>query len=218
MADNVFPRTPGNNFRIPFLIKKPVHLNPHSVGIGGGGVVFGGIHIGALNFDFLKSLERNQWPGSCLYLFLFSIIRVFFDCLVQNLARRNMSISDEKVDKMLRPLGRVNIPIYLLARLYLLVGFLIPGVSASQCLRGCQLAERDTAYDLRKVRRCIVPNKREAPYLRADQVLTWADLCYFSPYELRHIATAHRACGPKSHQKRGPETVAMLYRLLATGI
>ena len=121
MADNVFPWTPGMNFRIPLLMQKPILLNPHFVGIGGGGVVFGAAHIGAWNFEFPTTLERNLWRGSSLYLSLFPIMGVFFYCLVQHVARKGKGISDEKVDAILRPLGRVTLPIYLLARLYLLV-------------------------------------------------------------------------------------------------
>lgn len=121
MADNVFPWTPGIKLRLPYIMKEPVFLNPHFVGLGGGGAIFGGVHCAAWNFQFPTSVERLLWRISGAYLVAIPLVGTFIYCMVLHFARKEKNMTEGKMDKMLRPVGRVAIPIYLLARLFLLV-------------------------------------------------------------------------------------------------
>ena len=122
MADNVFPWTPGIRFQIPHLMKTPIFLNPHLIGIGGGGAIFGGIHVAAWNFTFPTPVERLLWRISATYLVSIPLVGVFIYWFVQHFTRRSQTEeTDNKADKVLRPIGRVAIPLYLLARMCLLV-------------------------------------------------------------------------------------------------
>ena len=119
MADSVFPWTPG--IRVQFLgMKKPVYVNQFLVGIGLGGVIFGGIHFAAWNFQFPSKIEAILWRCSCTWLVAFPPIGITIYCVAQHIARKSR-FSDEKLNGWLRPLGHVTLPIYLLARLFLLV-------------------------------------------------------------------------------------------------
>ena len=119
MADSVFPWTPG--IKVQFLgMKKPVYLNQFLVGIGLGGVIFGGIHFAAWNFQFPSKIEAILWRCSCTWLVAFPPIGITIYCVAQHIARKS-KFSDEKLNGWLRPLGHMTLPIYLLARLYLLV-------------------------------------------------------------------------------------------------
>ncbi len=121
MADNVFPWTPGIRIYIPYIMWKPIFLNPHFVGLGGGGVLFGGVHFAAWNFQFPTSVERLLWRISCTYLVAFPLIGTLIYVVVLHFARKEKGMTEGRMDKMLRPLGRLTLPIHLLARLYLLV-------------------------------------------------------------------------------------------------
>ena len=123
MADNIFPWTPGIRFKLPSpLMKTPIFLNPHLIGIGGGGALFGGIHVAAWNFSFPTPVERLLWRISAGYLVSIPLVGVFIYWFVQHFTRRRRGgETDAKPDRILRPIGRVAIPLYLLARMYLLV-------------------------------------------------------------------------------------------------
>ena len=119
MAGSVFPWTPG--IRVQLLgMKKPVFLNQLFVGIGLGGAIFGGIHFAAWNFQFPSEIEAILWRTSCTWLVAFPPIGITIYCVAQHIARKSRS-TDTKLSGWLRPLGYVTLPIYLLARLYLLV-------------------------------------------------------------------------------------------------
>lgn len=120
MADNVFPWTPGIKVQIPGIMKEPVFLNNVFVGIGLGGAVFGGVHFVAWDFHFPSSVECLLWRVSCIYLITSPFFGASIYCLAQHYARMSAS-TDTKADNVLRPIGRVAIPLYLLARLYLIV-------------------------------------------------------------------------------------------------
>lgn len=121
MADNVFPWTRGIRIHIPYIMKEAVFLNPHFVGLGGGGALFGGVHLAAWNFRFPTSVERLLWRISCTYLVAFPLVGTLIYVVVLHYARKEKVMTEGRMDKMLRPMGWVTIPIYLLARLYLLV-------------------------------------------------------------------------------------------------
>ena len=121
MANNIFPWTPGIRFQLPYLMKEPVFLNPHLIGIGGGGAIFGGIHVAAWNFAFPTPVERLLWRVSATYLVAIPMVGAIIYCFVQHVTRKSPGTSDTITDKITRPIGRVAIPLYLLARLYLLV-------------------------------------------------------------------------------------------------
>lgn len=119
MADSVFPWTPG--IKVQFLgMKKPVYLNQFFVGIGLGGVIFGGIHFAAWNFHFPSKIEAILWRCSCTWLVAFPPIGITIYCVAQHIAKKSR-FSDDELSRWLRPMGHVTLPIYLLARLYLLV-------------------------------------------------------------------------------------------------
>ena len=120
MADNIFPWTPGIKFRIPYFMKDHVYLNPHLIGIGGGGALFGGIHVAAWNFTFPTPVERLLWRISAAYLVSVPLVSTIIYCFVLRFTRKETKESDNENDRILRPIGRVAVPLYLLARLYLL--------------------------------------------------------------------------------------------------
>lgn len=120
MADNVFPWSPGIKFKLSYVMKDHIFLNPIFVGIAGGGVIFGGVHFAAWNFTFPTPIETLLWRISCTYLVMYPLLGTLIYCVVQEVTRK-CGVEDVKVDKMLRPLGRVTVPVYLLARVFLLV-------------------------------------------------------------------------------------------------
>lgn len=107
MADNVFPWTPGIKFQLPLLMEEPIFLNPHLVGIGGGGALFGGIDVAAWNFTFPTYVEKLLWRISASYLLAIPLIGTIIYCFVQHFIRRHAKGTDTKVDNVLRPIGRV---------------------------------------------------------------------------------------------------------------
>ncbi|KAK4691569.1 hypothetical protein P7C71_g5456, partial [Lecanoromycetidae sp. Uapishka_2] len=120
MADSVFPWTPGIKIFVPRLMKEPIYFNPVFLGIGFGGVVFGGIHIAAWDFAFPSAVERLLWQISCSYLVVMPLFGTLFYCVSLHFERA-WSLKDNRINKILRPLGKVFVPLYFLARLYLLV-------------------------------------------------------------------------------------------------
>ena len=122
MADNVFPWTPGIRFRVPYFMKKSTYLNPHLIGIGGGGAIFGGIHLAAWNFEFPTGVERMLWRVSATYLVVIPLIGITIYCLLQHFNKEeDTDVTDGKIYTIFKFIGRVGIPLYLLARLYLMV-------------------------------------------------------------------------------------------------
>ena len=121
MADNIFPWTPGIRFKIPHLMDDPIYLNPHLIGIGGGGALFGGIHVATWNFVFPTPVERLLWRISAAYLVSIPLVGVIIYLIIQHIGGKRPNMTDTVTDKLTRPIGRVAIPLYLLARLYLLV-------------------------------------------------------------------------------------------------
>ncbi len=119
MADSVFPWTPG--IRVHFLgLIKPVFLNQSVVGIGLGGAIFGGVHIAAWNFRFPSEVEAILWRTSCTWLVAFPPIGIAIYWVAQHIAWKSRA-TDGKLNGWLRPLAYVTLPVYLAARLYLLV-------------------------------------------------------------------------------------------------
>ena len=121
LAGNIFPWTPGIRFRIPYFMKESTFLNPLLFGIGGGGALFGGVHVAAWNFAFPTYVEKLLWRISALYLASIPLIGIIIYCFTLHFTKNEKEMTDTTADKVLRPIGRVAIPLYLLARLYLLV-------------------------------------------------------------------------------------------------
>jgi hypothetical protein len=119
MADIIFPWTPG--IKVQLLgMKQPVFLNNVFVCIGLGGANFGGIHIAVWSFRFPTLVEALLWQIACIYLAVFPGFGTTIYCVAQYIARKS-AITDTKFNNLLRPLDCVTLPMYLLARFYLMV-------------------------------------------------------------------------------------------------
>lgn len=119
ITDSVFPYSPGLPIRLPGT-KHTYHLDPVISGMGIGGAIFGSIHCVAWNFDFPHPVERLLWRISCIVIIAFPPIATSTYTVIRHLAKKS-SISDEKVNRYLKPLGYSIVPIYLIARLYLTI-------------------------------------------------------------------------------------------------
>ena len=120
MADNIFPTTHGLPVRLAPLSGKTLYLNPVIVGFGIGGVIFGAIHLIAWNFHFPTRAEQLLWRISCLFLVAGPLLAPTGYYITEYLAARSRT-ADLLANKVLRPAYRVLAPLYLLARLFLLV-------------------------------------------------------------------------------------------------
>ncbi|MCJ1385144.1 hypothetical protein MMC17_008263 [Xylographa soralifera] len=120
MADNIFPTTHGLPIRLTPLSDKTVYLNPVIVGFGFGGVIFGAIHLIAWNFHFPTAVEQLLWRISSLSLIAVPLLAPAGYYMTESLAARSKT-ADLLANKVLRPAFRVLAPLYLLARLFLLV-------------------------------------------------------------------------------------------------
>ncbi|KAI4126517.1 MAG: hypothetical protein LQ338_003707 [Usnochroma carphineum] len=84
-SDNVFPWTPGIRLRVPFT-KAPILISPVTLGIGGGGIIFGAVHFVAWNFNFPTPVERLLWSISCTILVFFPLLGTAFYLVMQQFA------------------------------------------------------------------------------------------------------------------------------------
>jgi hypothetical protein len=119
MTGNVFPYSPGIPFRFSGM-KKKLFFSPVVVGIGIGGTLFGSIHFAAWNFDFPTPVERTLWRISCILLLILPLIGTLMYWAALHYARK-WGTTDNRVNRVLKPLGYTFIPVYLFARLFLLV-------------------------------------------------------------------------------------------------
>ncbi|MCJ1433703.1 hypothetical protein MMC27_003067 [Xylographa pallens] len=120
MADNIFPTTHGLPVRLTPFSDTTLHLNPVIVGFGLGGLIFGAIHLIAWNFHFPTPAEQLLWRVSCLFLLAAPLLAPAGYYLTESLAARS-NTADLLANRVLRPAFRVLVPLYLLARLFLLV-------------------------------------------------------------------------------------------------
>ncbi|MCJ1412903.1 hypothetical protein MMC19_007003 [Ptychographa xylographoides] len=120
MADNVFPTTRGLPLRLPFSTKESILLNPIILGFGGGGSLYGALHLAAWNFVFPTAVEQLLWRISCLMLVVCPLVATAGYFLTLNVTQRS-KMADVLADKVLRPGFRVFVSLYLAARLFLLV-------------------------------------------------------------------------------------------------
>ena len=119
MADNVFPSSPGLPLRLPGM-KEKLFLNPVPVGMGLGGALFGAIHFAAWNFEFPTPLERLLWRISCVLLLTLPPAGTSVYWMVQHVAKQR-GIPDAVINRLLKPMAYMIMPLYIGARLFLIV-------------------------------------------------------------------------------------------------
>ncbi|MCJ1419076.1 hypothetical protein MMC32_005428 [Xylographa parallela] len=120
MADNIFPTTHGLPVRLAPLSATTLHLNPVIVGFGLGGLLFGAIHLIAWDFHFPTAAERLLWRIAGLFLIAGPLLAPAGYYVTESLAAQSRT-ADLLANQVLRPAFRVLVPLYLLARLFLLV-------------------------------------------------------------------------------------------------
>ena len=120
MADNIWPHSAGLHVWLPSVFD--VRVNPLVVGIGLGGAAFGSIHFAAWNFDdaFPTGVEQLLWRLSCIVLVGLPPLGISI-YWVGTHWRKVHSASAPVVTRILKPFGYALMPIYLLARLFLMV-------------------------------------------------------------------------------------------------
>ena len=122
MADNVWPHSPGLRVRVPGLMREPFYFNPIVIGIGLGGAFFGSIHFAAWNFVdiFPTDVERLLWRLACIVLVGLPPIGISI-YWVGTHYRKTHEMVAPRVTRVLKPFGYALMPLYLLARLYIVV-------------------------------------------------------------------------------------------------
>ena len=119
MADNIWPYSPGLPLRLPGM-RAPVYLNPIVIGIGLGGAAFGSVHFAAWNLDFPTPVERLLWRLSCILLVGLPPIGIGIYWLGIHYRKTHREIAP-RVTRVLKPFGYALMPLYVLARLFLMV-------------------------------------------------------------------------------------------------
>ena len=97
-----------------------IYLSPVLVGIGLSGALFGAIHWAAWSFHFPSPTERLLWRISCGVLLGFPILMTAIYSGYSHYSRGQRTVSS-RANEVLRRFGHVCVPLYLLARVYLLV-------------------------------------------------------------------------------------------------
>ena len=98
-----------------------LYLSPVLVGIGLSGTIFGGIHFAAWSFQFPSAIERLLWRIGCCILVGFPMAMTALYCGYTHYSRVEGSTKESRANNVLRRFGYLTIPIYLLARIYLMV-------------------------------------------------------------------------------------------------
>ncbi|KAH8694102.1 hypothetical protein BGW36DRAFT_384373 [Talaromyces proteolyticus] len=119
MSDNVFPYSPSFSIKLPWMTRTH-HLDTVIMGMGFGGAIFGSVHCAAWNAEFPTSVERLLWRISCIVLIALPPVSVFTYDLVRYIFEARFK-TNSKAKHYLKPIGYSTAPVYLLARLYLLV-------------------------------------------------------------------------------------------------
>ena len=120
-ADNIWPHSPGLRVHIPYLMRAPFFFNPIVVGIGLGGAAFGAVHFAAWSFDsFPTEVERLLWRLACIALVGLPPVGISIYWVGTHYRKTHAEIAP-RVTRVLKPFAYALMPIYLLARLFLLV-------------------------------------------------------------------------------------------------
>ena len=102
-------------------MRDPFFFNPIVVGIGIGGACFGAVHFAAWNFDsFPTDVERLLWRLSCILLVGLPPLGISIYWVGVHYRKVHATIAP-RVTRVLRPFGYALMPMYLLARIYLMV-------------------------------------------------------------------------------------------------
>ena len=110
----------GLRLYLPKLKVEWGYLNTTIAGIGMAGTVFGSIHCVAWNFAFPTPIEQLLWRVSCLIILIMPLMAAIMYATITHEARE-VSQEDNKTNLWLKPLGYALVPVYLLARVYLVV-------------------------------------------------------------------------------------------------
>lgn len=134
MGDSVFPWPRGVSLYIPKFLKTGrgaatatasnwIEIDSVFVGMGLGGAVFGAIHFAAWNFAFPTPVERLLWRISCGIIVGFPVLMslIYILYLKWTEEEREAGGGDSWTNRVLRRFGHATVPVYFLARLYLLV-------------------------------------------------------------------------------------------------
>ena len=119
MADNIWPYSPGIPIRLPSM-DAPIFFSPIVVGIGLGGAVFGSVHFAAWNIAFPTPVEQLLWRLSCILLVSLPPLGISIYWVGIHYRKTHREIAP-RVTRVLKPFGYALMPVYLLARLYLMV-------------------------------------------------------------------------------------------------
>ena len=119
IADNIFPTSLGIPLRLPF-VKDTIYVNPGLFGMAFGGSLFGAVHFSAWNFEFPTMVEKIMWRVSCIILVLMPPVSIFIYWMTLHIARR-WGTTDNKVNKLFKPLEYMFVPFYFFARVFLLI-------------------------------------------------------------------------------------------------
>ena len=103
--------------------EEEIFISPIPFGIGVGGAIFGAVHLAALNFYFPTRLEQLLWRISCGILIGLPAVEVgiYSGYMHWTKTRLDKRREDSKVNRVLGMFGKALIPVYLVARLYLMV-------------------------------------------------------------------------------------------------
>ena len=127
MGDSVFPWPRGVSLYLPNLPGRraaPISIQMDSVffGMGLGGSVFGAVHFAAWNFTFPTPVERLLWRISCGIIVGFPVLMSSIYVLYLKWSEEGRGGGgDSWTNRVLRRCGHALVPVYFLARFYLLV-------------------------------------------------------------------------------------------------
>ncbi|MCJ1323567.1 hypothetical protein MMC10_000228 [Thelotrema lepadinum] len=118
----------GHRFRLPSLTLRWTYLNTTIAGIGIAGTIFGSIHCAAWNFAFPTPVEAMLWRISCLLILIMPPMAAILYATITHEARtvvledgREVSQEDSTTNRWLKPLGYAAVPVYFVARVFLVV-------------------------------------------------------------------------------------------------
>ena len=99
---------------------EPTYVNSLLVGIGLGGAIFGAVHCTAWNLDFPTATEQFLWRLSSVILTVLPMLSITIYWATQQLINV-MGKLDYRVNWMRAPIAALLVPLYILARIFLLV-------------------------------------------------------------------------------------------------
>ena len=110
----------GHRIRLPHITLQWTNFNTILAGIGLAGTLFGSIHCAAWTFAFPTPLEQTLWRISCLLILIMPSMGALLYASITHEARAK-SQEDNKTNRWLLVLGYVAVPVYFVARAYLVV-------------------------------------------------------------------------------------------------